>query len=109
MVEFALTAEFHELGMDEPWKRLHERLQDIGSAVELQPRRVLDLGAGSGMGIPVIAKLIERRSSCPRTRQSYAIYAHGPPCEWQCTSREGHGAIAADRPWDGRPRDAVNR
>lgn len=47
MRTFAVTGEYHELFMAQPW----ERLVEIFTSLNLSPARILDIGAGSGMGI----------------------------------------------------------
>lgn len=58
MADFGLTAEFHELGMDAAWARLMPQLQEmVTKRGEGSPRRVLEIGAGSGMGLVRLAEL----------------------------------------------------
>lgn len=58
MTDFGLTAEFHELGMDAPWQRL---LPELCALVERHhadpPRRILEIGAGSGQGTFEVAAM----------------------------------------------------
>jgi len=55
---FELTAEFHELGMAEPWSRLLPRLRELADrTADGAPRCVLEIGAGSGMGTVGLAGL----------------------------------------------------
>lgn len=57
-MSFTSTAEFHELGMVRPWDALLPRLeQAVQQGLGGPPARVLEVGAGSGMGTLRLARL----------------------------------------------------
>ena len=105
-------AEFHDLFMDEPWRRLRPALARAFGALP-RDSLVLDLGAGSGMGTRVLAQvcpaeiialepsramrtvLIARVADVPGMRERVTVIAGGAPDAIEGLEARLDGFVAA--------------